>query len=317
MKNRRITLSALPLLVFASIIAAQEPQPGFADPVLGRWDLTVSGPEGNYPAWLEIRLRRENQLMGRFVGRFGSVRHITAIDYHDGNLHFEIPPQYERMSQNLVFDGRLQNGVLSGTTLDDTAETLSWTGTRAPVLEPAPELNPGQPLALFNGTDLTGWAPRFDNRPGCWQVNDGVLQSIPPCVDLITDQTFNDFNLSLEFSYPPGSNSGVYLRGRYEVQIQDTSGMALDALRMGGVYGFITPIRDAARSPGDWQTMDITLVGSRISVFLNGELIIDNEAIPGITGGALDSDEAAAGPIMLQGDHGPIRFRRIVLTALE
>jgi hypothetical protein len=307
----------LMLAIVALPLAAQGNEPGFADPVLGRWDLTVSGPDGEYPSWLEIRLRREDQLMGRFVGRFGSVRHITELDYQDGNLHFAIPVQYEPMAENLTFTGRLANDQLAGTTVEASGETVSWTGVRAPVLQAEGNLSSGQQLALFNGRDLTGWSPRFESRPGCWSVVDGVLESRPPCVDLISDQQFEDFTLSLEFSYPAGSNSGVYLRGRYEVQIQDTAGTALDPLRMGGVYGFLAPSLDAAGQAGDWQTLDITLVGRRITIVLNGQTVVADQIIPGITGGALNSDEASPGPIMLQGDHGPIRFRRIELTELQ
>ena len=141
-----------------------------------------------------------------------------------------------------------------------------------------------------------------------------VLSATPPCVDLATDATFGDFRLHAELRFPPGSNSGVYLRGRYEVQIQDDAGKALDSLRMGGIYGFIAPSVDAARAAGEWQTLDVELVGRRVTVVLNGTTIVDDEEIPGITGGALDSDEGAPGPIMLQGDHGAIEFRNLTIA---
>ncbi|MDH5344763.1 MAG: DUF1080 domain-containing protein, partial [Gammaproteobacteria bacterium] len=112
----------------------------------------------------------------------------------------------------------------------------------------------------------------------------------------------------------PGSNSGIYLRGRYEVQIQDDRGKALDPLRIGGIYGFIAPSANAAKAAGEWQTYDIRLVGRRVTVSLNGEEILRDREIPGITGGALDSDEASPGPLMLQGDHGPIEYRNIIIT---
>jgi hypothetical protein len=140
------------------------------------------------------------------------------------------------------------------------------------------------------------------------------VAATPPCVDLVTDERFGDFRLHAELRYPQGSNSGVYLRGRYEVQIDDGAGKALDSLRMGGVYGFIAPAVAAARAAGDWQTLDIELVGRRVTVVLNGTTIVDGQEIPGITGGALDSDEGAPGPIMFQGDHGPIEFRNLTLA---
>jgi hypothetical protein len=145
----------------------------------------------------------------------------------------------------------------------------------------------------------------------------GALTAKPPCVDLVSERTFGDAKLHVEFMYPAKSNSGLYLRGRYEVQIQDDAGRVLDALRMGGVYGFIRPYVDAAGRAGEWQTYDITLRGQRVTIVLNGKPIADNEVITGITGGALDSNEAGPGPLMLQGDHGPVSFRKITLTPAQ
>ena len=97
-----------------------------------------------------------------------------------------------------------------------------------------------------------------------------------------------------EFRYPRGSNSGIYLRGRYEVQIEDNHGEEPDSHKIGGVYGFLTPCANAGKKAGEWQTLEVTLVGRAVTVILNGERIIDRQPIPGITGGALDSDEGAA-----------------------
>ena len=131
-------------------------------------------------------------------------------------------------------------------------------------------------MPLSNGRDLTGWTPRSAQHAGCWRVQGAVLAATPPCVDLVSDATFRDFRLHAELRFPPGSNSGIYLRGRYEVQIQDDAGKALDPLRMGGVYGFIAPSVDAARAAGEWQTLDVELVGRRVTVVLNGTTIVDD-----------------------------------------
>jgi hypothetical protein len=144
-----------------------------------------------------------------------------------------------------------------------------------------------------------------------------VLVNAVPGNDLRTDKTFADFRLYTEFRYPKGSNSGIYLRGRYEVQIEDNCGQEPDSERIGGVYGFLTPSVNAAKRAGEWQTLEIILVGRVVTVLLNGERIIDRQTIPGITGGALDSNEGAPGPILLQGDHGPIEFRKVTLTPAE
>ena len=313
--SSRTLLLAAALAVTAAVLGArQTPQPGFADAVLGRWDLTVQGADGPYPSWLDVQLRKETELMGRFVGQFGSLRYPTRVEYAGGTLTVVVPVQYEQNRSDLRFEGTLTGHRLEGTTQDAEGRTLKWTGVRAPARTPARQVSWGAPVTLFNGRDLSGWKPRSAERAGCWSVADGVLTATPPCVDLISEATFRDARLRVEFRYPAGSNSGLYLRGRYEVQIQDDAGKALSALRMGGVYGFLQPYTDAAKPAGEWQTYDITLVGSRVTIALNGTLIVDNEVIPGITGGALDSNEGAPGPLMLQGDHGKVEFRKIELV---
>ena len=304
-------------LFCVATVDAQQAQPGFADPVLGRWDLTVANGDDSYPSWLEVTLRTEWQLMGRFVGRFGSARHIAAINYDDGRLEFRVPAQYEQNLSDLHFVGTLEDGRLSGTTIDSNGQTITWSAVPAPALERPQARQWGESIELWNGRNLEGWRPRSNELPGCWSVADGLLVATPPCVDLISEQSFEDFRLHVEFKYPEGSNSGLYLRGRYEVQIQDDLGKTLDPLRVGGVYGFVTPSANAAKAADEWQVYDITLIGRRITVVLNGRTVVDNREVPGITGGALDSNEGLPGPLMLQGDHGPISFRKITLTPAQ
>jgi hypothetical protein len=294
-----------------------QPKPGFADAILGRWDLTVQGAKAQYPSWLEISLRRETEIMGRFVGRFGSNRHVSQITYRDGDLLVRIPAQYEENKSDLIFKGRLAGDRLEGTMSHANAPRatpVKWSGVRAPDLIRDDEVTWGQPVELFDGRELTGWNLRSTEHQSCWSVADGALTNTPPCVDIISDRAFSDFKLHVEFNIVPKSNSGVYLRGRYEVQIQDDAGKAIDSLRMGGLYGFIRPRLNASGPPGEWQTFDITLVGRRVTVVLNDRTIIDDAEIPGITGGALNSDEGSPGPLMLQGDHGKVSFRKVVLT---
>jgi Domain of Unknown Function (DUF1080) len=315
--SQRLLMFALSLFVLPTLTAAQSPQPGFADAVLGRWDLTVQGADGPYPSWLEVMLRKETELMGRFVGRFGSMRHLAQIDYRNGEILFRVPVQYERNSGDMVFKGTLVGDRLQGTTEGEGGKTLTWVGVRAPDLTRSSSPKWGKAVRLFNGKDLAGWKLRNNGRGDCWSVENGTLTNRVPCVDIITEEKFTDFKLHIEFNIVEKSNSGVYLRGRYEVQIQDDLGRTTDSLRNGGVYGFLRPAVNAAARPGEWQSFDITLVGRRVTVVLNGKTIIDNEQIPGITGGALDSDEGAAGPIMLQGDHGKLAFRNVIITPIQ
>ncbi|HZS08573.1 MAG TPA: DUF1080 domain-containing protein [Blastocatellia bacterium] len=316
---RNTTFARLLLLVFslsslAAMAIAQTPKPGYADAVLGRWDLTVQGTDGPYPSWLEITLRKEIEIMGRFVGRFGSNRHIAQIEYKDGELYFRVPVQYEKGDKDLVFKGRLLGDKLEGTTEGEDGKTLAWAGVRAPEMRRAAPPQWGKSVELFNGKDLAGWKLRNDTKGSCWSVASGAMTNNVPCVDLISEQKFTDFKLHVEFNIVPGSNSGVYLRGRHEVQINDDLGRVRDSLRMGGLYGFIRPTVNASGKPGEWQTYDITLIGRRVTIVLNGKTVIENEEIPGPTGGALESDEGAPGPIMLQGDHGKISFRKVTIT---
>ena len=313
-QSMMLILSSL-FLIPAS--AAQSQQPGFAEPFIGRWDLTVQGPDGPYPSWLEVRLRKEIELMGSFVGRFGSMRHLAQIEYRNGEFLFRVPVQYEQNKGDLVFKGRLTGDKLEGTTEDADGKTLKWTGTRAPELTRATPPKWGRPIQLFNGKDLSGWKLRGNDRGNCWSVTNGGLTNKVPCVDIITAREFKDFKLHVEFNIVEKSNSGIYLRGRYEVQIQDDFGKTRDSLRMGGLYGFLRPSVNASARPGEWQTFDITLVGRRLTVVLNGKDIIVNEEIPGITGGALNSDEGAPGPLMLQGDHTKVTFRNVTIRPAQ
>ena len=286
-----------------------------ADAVLGRWDATVKTADGrSFPSWFEIRLRKEGELMASFVGQFGSMRYATRAEYQNGQLMIAIPKQYETAPAELVFTGKLEGDSLSGTTTDENGKTANWTAARAPALLTTKPVAWGKPVQLFNGKDALGWKTRGSRYSDCWSVADGALTNKMPCADLISEQRFSDFKLRVEFQVPAQGNSGVYLRGRYEVQISDLAGLVTDSLRMGSVYGWLKPIVNAAKAPGEWQAMDITLIGRKVTVALNGQTIIDNETIPGITGGALDSDEAAPGPIMLQGDHTKVMYRKVEIT---
>lgn len=279
---------------------------------IGRWDLTVNMGDRIAPSWLEIHLSGIQTLVGSFVADGGSARPIAKVEVKNGKIRFAIPPQWMRSDKDLVFEGTLENDKLSGTIQDSNGKTYTFTGERAPLLKRSGTISWQQPIHLLNKKDLSGWHASGSNNQ--WINKDGVLTSPRSGSNIITDEKFNDFKLHIEFRYPAGSNSGVYLRGRYEVQIEDNRGKEPDSHYLGGIYGFLTPNEMVAKAPGEWQTYDITLIGRRITVVANGKTIIADQIIPGITGGALDSKEGEPGPIMLQGDHGPIEFRNIILT---
>lgn len=282
--------------------------------VTGRWDLIVQTPEGSYPSWLEIKKSGVSTLAGRYVGQVGSARPVSEITYSDSDniYRFSVPPQWVENGEDEQFEFRLQDDQLSGWTTDSHGNRYEWTAVRAPELRRNEEPEWGEPIHLLQDSGLEGW--QVIGGENQWRVEDGILINSKTGGNLITGQKFDDFKLHVEFRYPEGSNSGIYLRGRYEVQVQDDYGQKPESHFIGGVYGFIDPSTNAARKAGEWQTYDITLRGRMIDVTLNGVHVICNREIPGITGGALDSNEGEPGPLMLQGDHGPVEFRNIVIT---
>ena len=293
--------------------AAQSPaQTPARAPIIGRWDLTVQGPKATYPSWLEVSLSGTRTLVGRFVGGGGSARPISRVDFKDGALHFAIPPQWAKETTDLVVDATLTGDVLEGTLVTPAGERHRFTGRRAPSLRRSAPPVWGERVSLFNGKDLTGWTTFGGTSQ--WTAEDGLLKNAKSGANLVTTAKFADFKLHLEVNLPKGSNSGIYLRGRYEVQVEDSTDPEPKSTDLGGVYGFLVPNENAGTGAGTWQTFDITLVGRRVTVVLNGKTIICDQTIPGITGGALDSDEGAPGPIYLQGDHGAVQYRNLHIT---
>jgi hypothetical protein len=281
---------------------------------LGRWDLTLKTPLREYPSWLEIT-QEEGQLRGRMVSRWGHARPLPKIEISNGRITFVSPKEEEDRKDDMVFEGRLSGKTLMGTTTGPDGTPWQWTGERAPSLKGTSAPKWGKPIQLFNGKDLSGWKMSDPSATPTWKVENGTLVSPGHGPELISNAKFEDFKLHVEFNCAPGSNSGVYLRGRYELQIEDDPEPEGPTMRTGGVYGFLAPSPEQPRRPGEWQTYDITLVGRVVTVAQNGQTIIDKQEIPGITGGALDSHEALPGPIYLQGgEAGHVAFRNITIT---
>lgn len=283
--------------------------------IIGRWDLTIGTPPNTYPSWLEVT-QKDGRLAGRFVGKVGSARLIRQIEFANGQLDFSLSPQYENFKGTITFTGKFAENQIKGTTRGEDG-VLPFAGERAPVLPRNANPRWGKPIIMFNGKSLSGWKPKNPNLPNGWKVINGVMENHMPSSDIVTDQQFLDFKLHLEFNVAPKSNSGVYLRGRYEVQIQDDYGKPAESHFIGGLYGFIDPVVNAAKKAQEWQSYDVTLLGRWVTVVLNGRTVIDNKEIPGITGGSLHCREGEPGPLMLQGDHGDVSFRNIVLTPVE
>jgi len=285
-----------------------------AQSFLGRWDLTLKTPSREYPSWLEIT-QESGQLKALLVSRWGHARPLPKIEISHGQITFVSPKDEEDRKDDMVFVGTLSGQKLSGTTSGQDGTPWRWTGERAPDLKIRVEPTWGKPTSLFNGKDLSGRNESDPNATATWKVENGTLVSPGHGPELITDAKFEDFKLHVEFNCAPKSNSGVYLRGRYELQIEDDPEPEGPTMRTGGVYGFLAATPEQPRRPGEWQTYDITLVGRLVTVVQNGKTIIDKQEIPGITGGALDSHEGLPGPIYLQGsEDGHVAFRNITIT---
>jgi hypothetical protein len=316
---KRSLLTLLFLFIILSVTQAET----YSDTssVLGRWDITVTISGKDFPSWLDVERSGSRVLVGRFVGPSGSARPISQVNLSNGKLSFSIPPQWEAQSNNLNLEATLEGDSLVGSITFPDGRNCKFSAVRAPALTRNTKPVWDKPIQLFNGKDLKGW--HASGRTNQWIVENarpddpvgrGILKSPKAGSNLISDATFNDFKLQVKFRFREHGNSGVYLRGRYEVQITDYSKETPVKDVLGSIYGFIAPSESAGKKPGEWQTYEITLIGRMVTIVLNGKTIICNQEIPGITGGALNSHEGTAGPIMLQGDHEPIEYGSIIIT---
>ena len=306
MKKLFKNLPLLLLCILCSTLAIS------AQSIEGRWDITVTKGDKKIPSWLEVNHSGVKYLIGRFVGSGGSARPIARVNFKDNKISFSIPPQWDKEDKDLTVEAELKDGMLVGTMNQPNGEIVNWVGVKAPKLINTTEPAFGKPMAIFNGKNLDGW--QTFGAANQWVVENGVMKSPKSGANIRTTKTFGDFKLHVEFRVPEGSNSGVYLRGRYEAQITDGYGLEPSLIDLGGIYGFVKPLELPAKKAGEWQSYDITLVGRIVTVMLNGKTIIYKDEIPGITGGAIDSNESEPGPIMFQGDHGPIEFRNITIA---
>jgi len=308
-----------------------------ANPYIGHWALTIPGGGAG---WLGIT-QEDGYLDASILWGGGSVVPVDSVYMDEDILNITRIRKVERKDatgkviRTHMFSEMIIAKV-SGDTLQLTqirprsngrgVNRSEFTGKRIPPLPPKPDLSKvkyGKPIMLLNGTNLDGWKLTNPRQTNGWSVEDGVLVNRPvrqkgkrriSYGNLRTVAEFEDFNLKLEVNVPERGNSGIYLRGIYEVQVSNSYGRGLDSHNMGGIYSRITPIVSAEKSAGQWQTMNITLLDRHVTVELNGKMIIDNEPLLGCTGGALWSDQFRPGPIYLQGDHTAISYRNIVLT---
>ncbi len=288
----------------------------------GRWDITVPQETRARAWWLEVRGAGTPALQGRFVGfPGGDMNDIPHPAIQDGELRFSFDykdprsgqPMHQDYSARLTADGNLE-GVMRAS----SGEELKWTGVRAPEITDQDDgsWRDGTPVELFNHKDLSGWHGMIPNLPLGWTVKDGAMANVAHANNLISDGSFWNFKLHVEFRVGEHSNSGIGLRGRYEVQILEDYGKPPNKHSDGALYSRIAPAVNASKPAGEWQAYDIRLVGRTVTVVLNDQKVIDKQETEGLTAIASNADEGKPGPILLQGDHGPVEFRNIVLIPL-
>ena len=295
----------------------------------GRWDISAQRETHN-AWWLEITGAGTNSPAGKFVSAYaGDMNTIQEISIQPGELTFgfQRPGRQGKNGKGGMTAGHLvYKAKLVGNRLDGTFEVegqnqppVHWTGVRAPVIKDKDDgsWHEGKPVTLFNGKDLTGWKTIVPTDDTGWSIVDGALSTTGRGKDIASDAKFWNFILHAEFKPAEHANSGIGLRGRYEVQILDDFGHPPNTHGNGALYSRILPTENASKPANEWQTYDIRLVGRQVTIVLNGKKIIDKGEIEGLTAIAINSDEAKPGPFVLQGDHGPVQFRNLVVTPLS
>lgn len=294
-----------------------------ASAFLGRWDFVTTPVSGSpYPQWMELT-QKGGRIEGHVQPRGGAWVAILGARMEGKKLKVSVYPASEArptIDWELTLAGP---NTLSGVEIRGGKPGPALAGVRAPKLNRSMPKTWTEPRPLLNGKDLTGWLPFGNVNNNKWVVRDGELvndnphvegQHSPAAANIRTLDEFQDFKLHIEVNCPPEGNSGIYLRGRYEVQVGTEGGKKPDR-EMGAIYSHFPPPANAKLRLNEWNAFDITLVGRRVTVVKDGQLFHDNVEIPGPTGGAIDSREAEPGPFFLQGDHqGVIRYRNITIS---
>jgi 3-keto-disaccharide hydrolase len=309
MHSRIIPAAFIVVICLAVVIGAQEKA------FLGKWDITATADNGTtYPYWLKVD-SDNGKLVGYFLNRSGSVLKLPEISIQNGELVFS-PSSGNPSARKQVHRAKIVGDRLIGT-MTDGERTVKWVGVRPPRWKnhnANRKREYGPTVELFNGKDLDNWEVQYPNRPSGWSVVDGAMTNSEGANNLFSKQKFANFKVQAEYKVDAKSNSGIYLRGRYELQVLDDAGKEPESHGHMAIYSRVAPSVNASKPAGEWQTMEATLIGNSLTVILNGKTVHDNAEIDGITGGALDSNEAAPGPIMLQGDHGKVWFRKVTIT---
>jgi len=228
--------------------------------------------------------------------------------------------------------------VTTGVLLPSASAHRNVVGVLPPIVTPgAHNSAPSDAVVLFNGQDVDSWT-YFDGSACQWVIDGDTMVVKPGSGSIVSKKKFSDAQVHLEFATPTPAegngqergNSGVYIQGRYEVQILDSFDNETYANgQCGSIYGQYEPLVNASRKPGEWQTYDVIFHAPKfdasgnktapgtITVLHNGVLTQDHVELKGVTGGNLSEESAEPGPLMLQ-DHGnTMRFRNIWFRPLD
>lgn len=332
----------MPAAVTLIAVAILDPSSSLADDsrFIGRWAFAL--PDGN-PAWLKIEKSADESLRGALLWSVGSAKPVQGLKVDNGRLTFSRKIKWKPFGKlpakqiTLPITGEIEiekdKLLLSvqqrahGGAETEEPEQFQIVGTRMPPMPPRPDLSKvkfGAPITLL-GDDLSGWRLTNPDKKNGWRVEGGALVNETPKTDfaaygdygnLRTERDFEDFELTIEYNVAAGGNSGIYLRGMYEVQVVDRDSKMQGIQGPGAVFGRILPSKNAANPPGEWNRHKLTLVDRHITVELNGTVVIDNQPLEGCTGGGILADDTKPGPIFLQGDHTSVGYRKIILRPM-
>jgi hypothetical protein len=333
------------LLVAASIVVA-----GQENSFVGPWNLTGTGPDTDKVYWLEVT-QEGGKLAGRFLNRTAHATPLAWVRIEGNELVFrygrgEGLPDDPVRECGPIYRARFENGKLIGHHTPEPcvlppragakpaavpanppapappAKPIHWVGVRQPAWPPANANGKhtyGTPVVLIGpGVGLDVWTGQTAAKPGGWKVVNGILENEPPTYNPVSKEKFKDFKIETEFKLDEGQNSGLYLRGRYELQLSLGTGNPATKGRQGfvAIYGWKAADVYAGKPAGEWQTLEAIVVGNKITATLNGQRVHDNAVLFAMTGGALDNDEFAPGPIMIQGDHSRVSCRKMIVTPI-
>jgi Domain of Unknown Function (DUF1080) len=303
-------LAAILVLVLGGMMAlAQE------NPFLGKWNITGQAPNTNHVYWLEVK-EEGGKLSALFLNRGGSPVPVENIKLEKDQLMFTLRSRPGRPAPEVQL--KAAGKGLAGT-VKSGSEAVNVAGVRPPrwgSYDANAKHTLGKPVDLFNGKSLDAWTVQHKEKPMGWKIEDGVMTNESHANNLVSQEKFQDFRIQAEYKLEKGSNSGIYLRGRYELQLLDDAGKEPESHGHMAIYARKAPDVNASKQPAEWQSMEATLVGNRVTIVLNGKKVHDNAVIEGLTGGALDANELDPGPIMVQGDHERVWFRKVTVIPI-